>query len=265
MKTSSPWSTEADLVGEFTAWAQHCGWVVYAEWAEWDLVLVRPEDGFQIGVEAKLSLNAKVLCQVLEHQRWYPAVGPDCHAVLVPAISSVNGLEAIAAQLGITVIQGSSRGRYSHTPGWTGHLFTPDLPGLSDGLREYREEWPQRCPDRRLSLPDYIPDVTGGHSAPIKLTPWKIGALKIAVIMETRGYVTCADFKALQISPSRWTQFWLTSNGDGGWVATKHCPDFKAQHPVNYEQIRADMPKWLTWPTPQARVVQPDLIAERSA
>jgi len=261
------WETEAAMVAEFTAWAQHKGWTVYAEWAEWDLVLVRPEDGFQIGVEAKLSLNAKVLCQVLAHRRDRAGEGPDCHAVLVPALKSVNGLEIIAAELGVTVIQGGSRNRYDYTPGWSGAVFRPALPELKDRPSAFRaEEWPQRCPDRRLCLPDYVPDVTGGHSAPVKLTQWKIAALKAAAIIETRGFITRTDFKGLNLSPSRWTQFWLKSDGQGGWVPDA-MPDFKAQHPVNYEQIKADMPKWLTWQVParQPALIQPELIAGATA
>lgn len=254
---SAAWATEAAMVADFSAWAQHCGWVVYAETGGWDLVLVRPDDGFQVGVEAKLSLNAKVLCQVIEHDRGDTS-GPDCHAVLVPAPKAVNGIETIAERLGIAVIQARPRGRSEYTPGWTGPIFKPELPRSKDGLYYHsRVDWPERCPDRRLTLPDYIPDVTGGHPSPVQLTAWKIAALKAAVIIEDRGFITRADFKALRLSPSRWTQFWLRSDGRGGWVPHR-MPDFKAQHPVNYEQIKADMPKWLTWPQP---VRQPSLIA----
>lgn len=236
------WETEAAMVADFSAWATHCGWTVYAETAGWDLLLVRPADGFQIGIEAKLSLNAKVLCQVIEHDRWRCEEGPDCHAVLVPRPKSVNGLEIIAARLGIVVITGAEPSRHRR---WKGHHFDPSLPDDRASSYGSVETWPERCPDQRHRLPDYVPDVTGGHSAPVKLTEWKIGALKVQIILETRGFVTRADFKALRVHPSRWTQFWLRSNGEGGWVQTAAMPDFKAQHPVNYEQIKADMAKWM--------------------
>jgi hypothetical protein len=236
-----PWETEAAMVTDFCVLATHRGWTPYAETCGWDILLVREADGFQIGIEAKLSLNAKVLVQVLEHDRWRAEEGPDCHAVLVPRPKSVNGLQTIAARLGIVVIEGGGPAKYS---AWKGSTFGPELPDLRGGLYEYREDWPERCPDRRHKLPDYVPDVTGGHSAPIKLTEWKIAALKAQIIMEMRGAITRGDFKALRLSPSRWTQFWLKSNREGGWIQTSNMPDFKAQHPANYEQIKADWPKW---------------------
>lgn len=245
-----PWKTEAAMVADFVAWIDHDTrghrnrdaepWTVYAETAGWDLLLVRQADGFQIGVEAKLSLNAKVLCQVLEHDRYKPEVGPDCCAVLVPEPKAVNGLEIIAKRLGIVIILGSVRDG-SYRPGPT---FGPDLPRLGEQIYDWREDWPERCPDKRCPLPDYVPDVTGGHSAPVKLTQWKVAALKAQVLLEERGFITRADLKALKMSPTRWTQFWLRSNGQGGWVPRPEMPDFKAQHPVNYEQIKADFPKW---------------------
>lgn len=234
------WATEADLVAEFVAWAEPQGWTAYAETAGWDLLLVRIEDGFQIGIEAKLSLNAKVLCQVIEHDRWSDRGGPDCHAVLVPAPKTVGGLATIAASLGVVVIHalGPAPKNVRRSP------FSPALPKLKDTLWHWHEDWPERAPDKRCKLPDYVPDVSGGHSAPVKLTEWKIAALKAVIIMEVRGFITRAEFTALRLSPSRWTQYWLKSNGSGGWIPTTATPDFKAQHPVNYEQIKADFAKW---------------------
>lgn len=252
--TWEPWKTEAAMVADFVAWVAHdtAGhrnreaelWTVYAETAGWDLLLVRQADGFQIGVEAKLSLNAAVLCQVIEHERGdsWGRGSPDCHAVLVPRAKAVNGLSTIARRLGIVVITGSEPDRYRD---WKGPAFSPSLPRIDDHLYLHsREAWPERCPDERCKLPEYVPDVTGGHSAPVKLTQWKIAAIKAQILLETRGYITRADLKALKMSPTRWTQDWLKSNGEGGWVTCGRMPDFKAQHPVNYEQIKADFPKW---------------------
>ncbi len=241
MSDAKRWETEAALVADFVAFAAHYGWVSYAETCGWDLIVVRPEDGFQIGVEAKLSLNAKVLCQVLDHDRT-SGEGPDCHAILVPRPKLVNGLDYIAGRLGITVISGDEPKNWSR---YKGPSFFPDLPRLNDSTWDWREDWPQRCPDRRCKLPDYVPDVTGGKAAPLRLTEWKIAAIKAQIILETRGRLTRHDFKMLRINASRWTQFWLKSDGNGGWVDDGNMPDLKAQHPVNYEQIRADAAKWM--------------------
>jgi hypothetical protein len=232
------WATEAEMVADFVAWAEPEGWTAYAETAGWDLLLVRAEDGFQIGVEAKLSLNAKVLVQVLEHDHGGNRGGPDCQAVLVPRVNAVQGLAYIANRLGIVVITASEATKYSKKG------FSPRLPKTDEYLMDWREEWPERCPDQRCHLPEYVPDVSGGKPSPVALTNWKIAALKAVVIMEFRGAITRGDFKALKLSSSRWTQFWLRSNGEGGWVPTARMPDFKAQHPVNYEQIKADFETW---------------------
>lgn len=270
--TWEPWKTEAAMVADFAAWVARQGdggrnfnrnrveepWTVYAETAGWDLLLVRA-DGFQIGVEAKLSLNAKVLCQVLEHER-YADSGPDCHAVLVPEPKTVGGLATIARRLGIVVITASAPAENLYGKTEMSPRFRPELPQRADYMG-WREDWPERCPDRRCALPDYVPDVTGGHPSPVALTKWKIAAIKAAIIMETRGFITRADFKKLGIDSSRWTQGWLQSNGEGGWVPRSTMPNFKAQHPVNYEQIKADAEKWMPAPTP----TQPSLLSEASA
>lgn len=249
-ETWEPWSTEAAMVADFTAWAQHHGWVAYAETAGWDLLLVRPVDGFQIGVEAKLRLNVEVLCQVVGHEsRWNRGVGPDCCAILAPRPKTQNGIPTLARQLGVVVVTGGAPALWGGPKAWKGPSFTPSLPDVDKRFVVTDDEmsahgWPERCPDQRCALPEYVPDVTGGHSAPVALTPWKVQAIKAAVILETVGYITRADFKALKIDSSRWTQFWLRSIGEKRWAAAPGMPDFKAQHPVNYEQIKADLPKW---------------------
>lgn len=251
-----PWATEQAMVADFTAWVRHQNWQVYAETGGWDLILVRPDDGFQVGVEAKLRLNADVLCQVIGHDtRSRQGHGPDCHAVLVPEAKATGGLATIARRLNIVVVTGSApvHGHLVWRAGvwygdgrdaWTGACFRPGLPTRADG--QYMDpEWPELCPDRRVTLPDYVPDVVGGASAPIALTHWKIQAIKMACLLEHRGWVTRSDFKAINLHMSRWTEGqWLSRVGGGRWAAGPGLPDFRTQHPVNYEQIKADLPKW---------------------
>ena len=61
---SKPFASEADLCAAFLAWAARTapGVACYAEWAGWDILLVYPE-GFQLGIQAKLRLNAEVIGQ----------------------------------------------------------------------------------------------------------------------------------------------------------------------------------------------------------
>jgi hypothetical protein len=233
--------TEAELCAAFIAVATKKGeWRAYPETAGFDILLVRVEDGVQIGIEAKCALNNKVVLQALpdRHESYWQTGGPDYRAVLVPASKLQAGLQEICGRLGVTVIawreaDGSAYSRAS---------FSPCLPGdrfLSD---PYWHEW---CPVERCPVPDYVPDVAAGVPSPLTLTAWKIKAIRLAILLESRP-VTRADFKALQLDPRRWVDpwaEWLRPTPEG-YVPGARMPDLKAQHPVNYEQIKADRAKW---------------------
>lgn len=234
---SVPFAKESDLCAAFIA-ALPKEWTAYPETCGFDIVLVRA-DGFQIGVEAKLRLNAKVILQAAEDMRHYyvDRPGPDCRAVLVPEAHN-SELATLCRLLCVTVV--------THRPPEHGVIRSPIWPELPDGKDIYRNgQWYELAPARRIELPDWIPDVTAGASAPVALTDWKIRAIKIAVTLAKRGFVTRADFAFHKISMSRWTQGgWIVKDGRGGWIPGPYLPDFRAQHPVNYPQIEADYEKW---------------------
>lgn len=239
---------EVDLC---TAFIDHLpeGWTPYPETAGFDILLVRKEDGFQIGVEAKLRLNAEVILQALEPSSHYHATtcNPDCRAVLVPA-SARTTLEGIATRLGITVIKMGCKKKFSR---WE-QPFRPELPSLQRDT--YRDEWFERCPLHRCTLPDYVPDVVAGDKSPVTLTHWKIKAIKLVITLEKIGHVTRGDFKYFGISMSRWTDpysGWLNKDGKGVWVKGEYLPDFRAQHPKNFAEIEADYEEWKTPPEEQ--------------
>lgn len=224
---------ESDLCAAFIA-ALDKDWTAYPETCGFDILLVRAADGFQIGVQAKLRLTVQVVLQALEGNgdwRW-ASNGPDCRAVLVPGGACVAGVAELSQRLALTVI------RYS-----MGYGFRPDLPRPRERWGGDLSEWHELCPAQRLRLPAYVPDTAAGAPAPVQLTEWKIKALRIAVLLERRGYVTRADFKALMIDPRRWIDSgWLVAGPHG--LARGTMPDFKAQHPRNYEEIAADFDKW---------------------
>lgn len=245
-------ATEADLVAAFCGLLE-CGrrngaddrWTAYHETAGWDLLLVGV-GGVQIGIEAKLSLNAKVLDQALDDLRYYNEAGPDFRAVLVPRGGAQNHLNRIAKHLGIVVLQlydAIYRRSSGEPPMW---MLTPQLPRLGSAYGYSLDHWPNWCPASRCALPDYVPDVTGGKAAPVALTHWKVKAIKLLILLERRGFVTRRDMKLLQISPTRWTDHhhgFLTP-GAGGYVRCGRTPDLKAQHPKNWAEIEADFAKW---------------------
>lgn len=227
---------EADLCAEFISGLPN-EWIAYPETGGFDILLVRKEDGFQIGVEAKLRLNAKVITQVAESVSSYSTTssGTDCRAVLIPYGVSID-LARICRLLNITIITVRKQE-------WNGQFVSyPNLPRL-DNEWSHRD-WIELAPYSRIELPEWVPDVIAGDKAPVTLTPWKIAAIKIAITLRNRGFVTRKDFKHFDISMSRWTQTgWITSGNKGEWIAG-NMPDFRTQHPVNYPQIEADYEKW---------------------
>lgn len=232
-------------------------WTVYAETAGWDILLVRSADGFQIGVEAKLRLNATVLTQALEQR--HESFGPDCRAVLVP-YGTDGGLEVVAEHCGLTVLRIGRRHR------WGGDKlfdFHPQLPRPTEGAL-WGGQWHETCPLRRCPLPEYVPDVAAGKPAPVQLTNWKIAALKIAAMLEMTGSVTRADFKALGVDIRRWITpgyDWLRPEG-GAFVAGDRMPSFSEQHPDVYAKVKADAPVWLPKVRPNA---YPELFTSPAA
>lgn len=223
-------------------------WTVYHETAGWDLLLV-DQHGIQVGIEAKLVLNVKVLTQALP--QWDGFEGPDYRAVLVEGVNATSGITTLAQHLGIAVITMSG---YEQGRGVYCSSARPDLPDENTSYPD--KAWNSWLPGRRCKLPDYIPDVMGGKAAPVSLTQWKVKAIKLLILLERRGVVNRSDMKALDISASRWTQgpwAYLEPNRLlGGYVRCGSTPDLRAQHPRNYAEIEADFEKWAPpdWRTP---------------
>lgn len=243
-KKIKQFATEAAMCAQFLAHVPE-GWTPYAETAGWDILLSRNSDGFQIGIQAKLKLNADVINQAIEEGYSYTieSPGPDCRAIMVPSNES-NTFAKIAAYIGLTIIRVRTEG----TDGNYGHFrkFTPDLPDEKD--RYWNREWHECCPVKRHRLPDFVPDVEAGAPAPVQLTRWKIGAIKIAVTLEQRGYLTRFDFKHAGIDHRRWIAAfngWLKIETPGRYIRGDKFPDFKAQHPRVYAEIAAKAEEWM--------------------
>lgn len=243
MKKTPAYATEADLCAAFIAWVKtEAGkyrhgsktpkWTPYAETAGWDILLVG-EDGTQIGIQAKLKFNMKVLSQCVPScwDHWHDS-GPDYRAVLVP---DRDGEHAnICAALGLML--------FYPQHGWGPVEFSP---GLS--MEHANGGWHYWSPHKRHELPEFVPDVVAGASGPVQLTKWKIAALRIVATLELRGHVTRQDFRHYQVDPRRWT-------GPGGWLVPKSdrmqdagqyvrgpALDFDQQHPDVYPQVLAEV------------------------
>jgi hypothetical protein len=264
MKREAVFKTEADLVAAFCrhlqtgVWGEprkDPRWKIYHETAGFDLLLVDTRTGVQVGLEAKLVLNVKVLVQILPEYSWREE-GPDYRGVLVPEAGKQAGLSEIASRLGIGVIAMSNPGE-----GYTVHSL-PDEARAS----EYGQAWHPWLPTRRCPLPDYVPDVVGGKPAPLKLTEWKIQAIKLLILLERRGAVSRATMKLLRLSPTRWTApGGYLAPGLNGYVRCEHTPDFKAQHPKAWAEIEADFEKWAPPELPQPKSALQALLERNGA
>lgn len=243
------WPSEAVLCAEFAKLIP-TGWTLYNETAGFDMVVVHDDTGAQIGIEAKLVLNAKVLAQAVDGLK-RNACGPDFRAVLVGKVG--GDLTSIASLLGITVM--TLRGPLAKWRHW--EWQGPEQPtfGLSHSLPSVKGDcwwddgqWHDLAPLDRLKLPAYVPDVEAGHPAPLVLSEWKIKAIKVCVYVEKHGSIDRAIFKALGIDPSRWmTGAWLKKAVERGkWVAGDYFPatSYRRLHPTIYRQIEEEYPTW---------------------
>jgi len=239
--------TEADLCTLFMgAMAKVPGWTCYPETAGFDILVVH-EDGRQIGVEAKLALNAKVADQILPNhwEDYYGKAGPDHRLVIVSKVTDASkGIIKMLEMLGVTVllpncISGDMRG-FDLRSG----LF------LYEGIISAHPRMFDWSPAERCQVPMVVPALPAGVPAPISLTPWKESALKVVALMRAQGFITAKQIASFGISTSSWTQHtnkhaWLAKGTvRGTWVETEHMPAFDKQHPDAYalvvEQLQAE-------------------------
>lgn len=252
--------TERQLCDWFMGVANSSGWTCYPE-TVFDILVVHDKTGYQIGIEAKMALNAKVLLQTISGYQ-VEGVGPDFLAVLVPESKCQKHLSELAKHLNITVIKcfGKPHNEMSY-PDEMRNFFTVDgvmLPVFSpwppDIIQHMHDEniskwmidqnWFDLAPDIQVNLPEYVPKVCAGDKSPIKLTAWKIQAIKALIVLEKRGHITPADFRKLNLSMSQWRNGWLVKgNIRGQWIAGD-LPDFKYQLPANYQEIEDDFDNW---------------------
>lgn len=228
MKRTPKFKTEADLCAAFLAWLKRTapGVAAYPEWAGWDILLVLPS-GCQMGVQAKLRLNADVIGQALPSRwGWGEDNGPDYRAVLVP--DAGGSIHALASHLEVVVFEAQEDYDFKKRENlWR---FSP---GFADGSHEPWFDW---NPPERHSVPETPTDSIAGSSAPVTLTPWKIRALAVLAELAVKGTITAKGMRELGVSPGRWMTYrWLEpAEPRGHWKRGDACPKFELQHPSAY-------------------------------
>lgn len=204
---------EGELCEWFMDLARSKNWVCYPETSNWDILLVR--NGIQIGVQAKLRANVKLITQTLPHNLgvWRnmmssPALyrgrikGPDFRTILVPqekiGNKTFDDLDDLCRIVGIWMfVKGKPRK-------WGGprHIGL----GLLDDPEEMQDyDWQ---PPEKEWFPEVVPDLPAGVPNPVSLTRWKQQALKLIARAEVRGYVTSRDAKELEVNFTTFKNNW---------------------------------------------------------
>jgi hypothetical protein len=214
------------------------GWTCYPEACGFDVLVVH-QDGRQIGVEAKLQLNAKVADQILPRlgEEYYSRAGPDYRMVIVSRITDASrGIAKMLEHLGVKVL---------HTYLDSGkHNFRLEHRLMEAKSREawfseqYLFDWnpPERC-----QVPVLVTNLPAGVPSPVRLTPWKESALKVIAQIRSQGFITAKQIAGHGIGVTAWTQpsgskpAWLAKGAvRGSWIETEHLPAFDKQHPEVY-------------------------------
>lgn len=241
--------TEAELCAAYSDFARACGWVVYPETAGFDMLLVRPEGdehaGTQIGIEAKLKLNMKVVDQILDptpySTQWER--GPDYRAILVGSVGGGAGVVRLLSRCGVTTIAPQPMAdilRGSQL--WPESRSDCDKDWYVEGSH-HEGPWTDLNPAMRCELPEFLPTVAAGVPSPIQLSKWKIGALRVLATLELAGGISRPEIKHFGCDPSAWTRGptrWLDPSDAGQWVKSERLPKFDQQHPEIYAHVLAE-------------------------
>ncbi|MEA8592255.1 hypothetical protein PZT57_26775 [Pseudomonas aeruginosa] len=220
------------------------GWRCYPETGGFDVLAVH-NDGRQIGVEAKLTLNAKVAQQILPNPRddFNGKPGPDYRLVIVSRLTeSSEGIARMLNMLGVRVIAPRLSRMSSQGEEYTFEEFHGVLEAKGSTASygyEYMFDW---NPAERCRIPPVLQDLPAGVPSPVKISPWKESAIKVVALMRRQGFVTAKQITSHGMGMTAWTQpkgmkqAWLRKGAARGqWVETEHMPPFDIQHPELYQ------------------------------
>lgn len=177
--------------------ARAVGFRVYPETEGWDLLLVRPGDGFQVGIQAKLRPNVEVLYQTIRGSE-YLRKGPDVRAIAVPEATAA--IVEVARALRVLVLEVSILDLASSSPERR-HWESTRL----DSRIERAPVWET---SGRCWVPPIESDLPAGTPAPITLSRWKVATAKICAVLRDEGSITAERLRELGGNPSTW-RAWL--------------------------------------------------------
>jgi len=174
IKIFKKYSLEKDMCDELSAHMKDSGWIVYPEQGGWDLLLVRRN--IQIGVQAKLRPTIKLLSQALISEQ---VSGPHYRAVAVGNSQEEEKEDFAKISMALRLI-------YIDMGIHPDYWFYKATQRVS--LKYYRH-----FPNNIVWTPPYVPELDAGIPSPKTVSPWKIAAIKMELIAETKGWVSIID------------------------------------------------------------------------
>lgn len=220
------------------------GWTCYPEAAGFDILGVH-DDGRQIGVEAKLTLNAKVAEQILPMRSgdFFDKPGPDYRLVIVSKITPASaGIAKMLRMLGVEVMTPSEcKCVHGFEYRFSFHNMLEAHGHDTSFGRQYLHDW---NPSVRCYVPSILQQLPAGVPSPVRLTPWKEKALQVIALMRHQGFITAKQIAAHGHAVTLWTQpkdslpAWLAKGAvRGQWTETENMPAFDLQHPELFKVV----------------------------
>lgn len=203
----SPYKLETDLCNDFIEHAESNGWIVYPETNDWDIFMVANKVtrniklGDQVGIEAKLKPNLKVLSQAYSRSLYYKEAGPDFVCALVPEVTPE--FENVSNALGIIPIAMFEKRDDSHIRVVSKFEFS---------LHKRN----RRIYSKKLWVPDVQVAVSAGSAGPRKVTSKKIKMVRHCLYMlDNNGMCTSDSFAENDVGNYRtWLNLkWIKDSG----------------------------------------------------
>ncbi|HHQ2561158.1 TPA: phosphoadenosine phosphosulfate reductase family protein [Pseudomonas aeruginosa] len=234
-------------------WLKH--WAPLAEFGDWSTAMIADAYG---GDEAE-EINARTGCTgcplASEEKALETVLAMPHWAYLAPLRGLKElwrqlrepqhrlrkaGIERLLEMCGIAVLAPSRGHRRRdgkfvdfpefHLRYWLQHLSGPQL-----------FDW---NPAERCHVPIVVPDVPAGVPAPLRLTEWKEGALKVIATLRRQGFITTKQIAECGVSATNWTRSWLDKGAERGtWVESPRMPAFDQQHPEAFTKIQQALDK----------------------
>jgi hypothetical protein len=172
MKINKKYKSEKDMCDELIHHSNLNGWVSYPEQGNWDILLVK--NNIQVGIQAKLRPNIKVLSQAICCRK----EGPHYRAVAVgnSNFNEMADFHMVAAGLKLVCFDMTVSPMF-----W---LYK----SLKLPFRYYRH-----FPEKTVWLPPFVPSHDAGIKSPISVTPWKVAAVKLEMMAREKGWVSIID------------------------------------------------------------------------